>query len=148
MTEPTAERPRKRRRFLKWIVIAFLLSPIWYVAAWLMAGIAWKRMYIPPGYVPHVVTLFRPLMAYADSEMYGADLLQRAFCKLHWDDVSYLFSKTEAYLATGDDRMKLGPFSPWIRLWVYRSLAKVNNTPSPLTEASADSDWAKHGEKP
>lgn len=114
MTEQTAERPKKGRRFLKWIVIALLLSPIWYVAAWLAAVFGDHE-----GYLPHPLgnlssIPFRPLIAYCDSDNYGAETLTRLYCMADRRAITRYPLPPRGPFADSFSA-KLGPLSPNIR---------------------------------
>jgi len=122
MSEPIAERLKKRRSLWRVIVvIVILLMPIWYVITWLMVGIAFNRGYIPATYAAQVALPFRPLMAYAESDFYGSDAMQRLYCKANWSEVSRIFSNNDD-IASDTYSIQCGPFSPFIKVSVYRAL--------------------------
>lgn len=141
MTEQTAERPKKRRTFRKLaiVVIVFLLMPMSYVVTWLMVGRAIDRGQIPAKYVPHLAIAFRPLRAYAESDLYGSYALQRLYCKASWHEVSRLFSNNDD-LTSNDYSIQCGTFSPFIKVSVYRELANEYGSPEQPAEQTCPFD--------
>lgn len=136
MTEPTAERPKRRRRLGAWIAVTVLLLPVWYVGTWLLCALAISRGYVAASYGQYAAPLFRPLIAYANSEMYGAEGLQRLYCRVMRDDVL----SVKHPVTSSDFVIQLGYLSPEIKgrllLAEWDASPHESSSPSPSTEAS------------
>jgi hypothetical protein len=139
MTEQPAERPKKRRR-LRWIAVATILLPVWYVGAWLLAIVALERGYLPTAYGNYIAIPFKPLLAYANSELSGADHLKELYCRLNAKEVCEV---ADVIGKRPRATFQFGPLSPDIpgRLLVDVCDDRVvRATPSPSTEAPRSPD--------
>ena len=124
MTDPYPG--RRMKRFRRWgVAIAIVLLPAWYVAAWILASVAYSAGYLPGPWSEHGTTLFKPLMDYSDSDHLGAHTLQRLFCWARWDDV---LSVHRDVVQTSSDpdavSIRFGPFSPKITGKFVRELVR------------------------
>jgi len=146
MTEQRAERPKQRRRFLKWIVIALLLSPLWYAGAWLLMATASAHGYIPFACEHPVAVAFRPMTSYASSDRWGAESLRRIYCHVNWNKINNAVHLSPVPSEIEESQgFGIGELCPIISVSMYREIKeqhdarrkkRVNDTPSPPTETS------------
>jgi hypothetical protein len=86
MTEQPPNNRRSPRRIVRRAVMALaivVLLPVWYVGAWLAYSRAAQEELMPYPVQSGLAPLFRPAVAYADSEWPGALLLSNLWWKLN-----------------------------------------------------------------